>query len=214
MDTGRCSPPAPLGIFEKFVASKIEIVYDSIGPRAATVTTMRTCKTCSHPDVKKINADLVRKVTYRKIAEKYTVPASSVSKHAINHVKPLIKKAEAKVKKALTEKIVSSLSQYRDEVHLEPMEKVRLLQQKILNALDDGFNRLDFVPLLREFRGTIQEEAKLLGAYQKERSNDGEIDLIVTRYIARLEAAGFTKTEIDVAVRENFPQVMITSTVQ
>lgn len=102
----------------------------------------------------------------------------AVERHAKNHIQPMI----AEANEAAKAEFIGEIVQYRREVHMPILDKVKMLQHKIIEILADGYNNADRTALFRELRGTIDLEAKLTGSYQKERTNEGELDRIVEAY--------------------------------
>lgn len=131
----------------------------------------RRCKTCSHKDVKAIDTAIVSNEPYRTIASRYDLSRQTVQNHAKNHVKPLIAKANAKAEAIIVNKILK----FREEVNYPSIEKVKFAQNRILNALDSASELSDQISIIKEFRGWIQEEAKLTGEYKKDGKNPANI---------------------------------------
>ncbi len=136
------------------------------------------CKTCAHPDIAKIDSLLAGNIPYARIASDFGLSAKMVERHAKQHAKPIIEKAKAAAEKV----IVNQILKYRKEVNFPLLDKVKLLQERILNDMDRTRRMADRVPLFREFRGSLQEEAKLAGAYQQDRKNDADVDRVVEAY--------------------------------
>lgn len=135
------------------------------------------CKTCAHPDSGKIDQQIAANIPYARIASDFGLSRKMVERHAKVHAKPIVEQAQ----KAAEKVIVNQILKYRKEVNYPLLDKVKLLQDRILNDIDEACLD-DRVPLYREFRGSIQEEAKLAGAYQQDRKNDADIDRVVEAY--------------------------------
>lgn len=129
------------------------------------------CKICSHEKIKQINKSILANVSYRRLASQFEIPVKSVERHAKNHLKPIIDEANEQAK----QEIVQEVLQYRKEVNYSALDKIKLLQDKILNDIDGSAESGERVPLYREFRGALQEEAKICGLYQKEAENEHDI---------------------------------------
>lgn len=131
--------------------------------------TMR-CKACSDPRVKEINAAIVSNQPIRAIAIQFGIGRGPLTNHANKHVKSLIKKAQAEIEKAVVKKALS----FREEINYPVIDKIKLLQDRIVADLE-ATAQADRVPLYRELRGALQEEAKLCGLYQENRENDAKV---------------------------------------
>ena len=145
--------------------------------RAIIFGMARQCKTCAHPEIKEIDKALLAKHSNTEIAKKYGLNHQSVNYHAKVHLKPILDKANKAAERAITRKVLK----YREEVNYPLLDKLKLLQERILDDMDVA--ALDErVPLFREFRGSLQEEAKLAGAYQQDRKNESDVDRVVEAY--------------------------------
>lgn len=131
----------------------------------------RKCTICFHEKVKEIDALIINKAVYSGIARDFNVGEDAVGKHAKNHLQPIIDEANEKAK----QEIVDKIKRYREEVNYAPLDKVKMMQDRLLNDLDSNVLSLigvsDRIGIYREFRGWMQEEAKLGGLYQQEQSN-------------------------------------------
>lgn len=136
------------------------------------------CKTCSHDQRDEIEKLILAGKSYRSIARQFKIGNTSVLAHARNHLKPIIDAANEAAQQQITEKI----TKYRSEVNYPVLDKVKLLQDRILNDLDAVFLAADRVPLYRELRGALQEESKLAGLYQKDRANEADLAKCVRGY--------------------------------
>jgi len=127
---------------------------------------------------------LVANASYRVIARQFTVGHDAVRRHAENDLKPIIEEANEEAKQEIKEKILS----YRAEVNYSTLDKTKLLQEKILKDLESASEISERVALYREFRGNLQEEAKLTGAYQKEKENEDDRQINAVKRIVQQKA--------------------------
>jgi hypothetical protein len=109
----------------------------------------QTCKTCNHPDVIAINKRLGMNNAYLRIATDFGLSEASVRRHAKVHVQTAIVKANERAEAAL----VNHVTQFHEAIHLPIIEKIKWLQDRILNDLQSTTRTSDRVPLYREFRG-------------------------------------------------------------
>lgn len=128
----------------------------------------KACLTCIHPQVDEINKALTQNTPYRHISRQFGVHHHAVQRHAVNHIQPLIDQAN----KAAEKKIVTRILKFREEVNYSALDKSKMMQHRILNDLDAATDIPERVSLYREFRGALQEEAKLSGRYQENRANE------------------------------------------
>lgn len=131
--------------------------------------TMR-CKTCSHPDAKTINEMIANNVSFSRIASQFNLVDRSISRHAERHLQPMIEQAQAEIRAAVVQRALS----LREDVALPVLEKIKLLQERILNDIE-ALGKAERGPFYRELRGALQEEAKLCGLYQENRENDAKV---------------------------------------
>jgi hypothetical protein len=131
----------------------------------------RKCTICSHAERIKIEKELLNNVLYREIASKYDISEKAIGRHFQNHIKPAIEKANKKA----VRKIVYKITQYRQEINYSSLNKVKLIQNKLLNDLESVSEIAEKIKIYKEFRGWIQEEAKISGIYTKEKENPNNI---------------------------------------
>lgn len=133
------------------------------------------CNTCSNPHIEEINQLIQRGVAYARIASDFNLNSKSVERHAKQHLQPIIDRAN----KEAESKIVNKILQLREEVNYAPLEKVKLLQNKLLIELDNVSETSERISIIKEFRGWVQEEAKLCGLYQQDRENEQKIQRVI-----------------------------------
>lgn len=126
---------------------------------------------------------------FRRIATRYSLNDKTVGTHAHAHVKPFIAEVERLAQLAVLETVRA----YRDEVRLPIQDKVRMLQDKLLVAWANG--DIDVPNLSREWRGTVDLEAKLTGAYIKEATNPVDVSAVASEIADRLVSQGVMSVE-------------------
>lgn len=131
----------------------------------------RKCTICYHKDRRAIDIAIADNVEYGQIRLKYNVSLKAIASHLKNHLQPILNEANAKAEKVIVDKIL----RYREEVNYSSIEKVKFAQDRILNALDSARELSDQISIIKEFRGWIQEEAKLTGEYKKDGKNPANI---------------------------------------
>jgi len=73
----------------------------------------RRCLTCSHSKIGEINSLLHNNQPYSTIAKKFNLEPTNVRNHMVNHIKPIIDRANAKAEQVVVDKILT----YRKEVN-------------------------------------------------------------------------------------------------
>lgn len=136
----------------------------------------RKCVVCVHPKRKTIDKQIANKFVYVRISSFFDLPVKSIENHAKRHLKPLIEKVTKQVNNEVMANLTESISELRSEVALSTVEKIKILQSRLFNELDSASSLYDRVTVSRELRGCLAEEAKLTGAYQKDRENDETLD--------------------------------------
>ncbi len=142
----------------------------------------QTCKTCNHPDVANINKRLGMNNAYLRIATDFGLSEASVRRHAKVHVQKAIEIAKKQAEAAL----VNYVSHFQEAVHLPIIEKIKWLQERILTDLQSATTISERVPLYREFRGALQEQAKVSGDYQQNAPKEVTREMLVNRAAERL----------------------------
>lgn len=132
----------------------------------------RKCTVCKHKKRKEIDTAIQNSVAYGILAVKYNLTDRALGGHYNNHLKPIIEQANNAAEKSLVNKILK----FREEVNYKSLEKVKYAQHKIIGELEFADNVSERIAIIKEFRGWFQEEAKLLGAYTKERENPATIE--------------------------------------
>lgn len=141
----------------------------------------RKCAVCQHPNRRAIETQLLANQSYPKIANFCGLNWQAIRNHAVNHVRPMLDKANRKAENI----VVDALSKYREEVNYAPLVKAKWMQDMIANELDGitpGEQNVNSrVALMRELRGWFDIENKITGNYQRE-----EYELVL-RAVARIE---------------------------
>ncbi len=142
----------------------------------------QTCNTCNHPDIIEINKRLGKKHAYARIAKDFGLGEASVRRHAKVHVQDAIVKANKQAEVSL----VNQVAQFQEAIHLPIIDKIKWLQDRILTDLQSATTPSDRVPLYREFRGALQEQAKVSGAYQQTAPKKVDRETLVNAVAERL----------------------------
>jgi len=172
----------------------------------------RRCLTCSHPKLKEIDLAIQNNESYRSISRQYEdISRSSITTHAKNHLQPLLKKAN----RIAEERYVQKIAKLRQEIVYSATEKVRLMQHLLLEEIDQAKKESasvhEYVSLFREFRGWMQEEAKLGGFYRTKWDDpeDWSDEKQATKYFKYLLDHGFGDDRIVPHLTQRFPTVDI-----
>lgn len=142
------------------------------------------CKTCAHPKSLEINQAILGKRSFRSIAIEYGFCESSLRQHGKNHLKPMIAKVEAEQRAQVKAKVV----ELSEEVLYPLIDKVQMLQNRILADIKKARTAKARVPLYRELRGALQEQAKICGEYTQDRENSDRLEKTIQAITAYLEA--------------------------
>ena len=142
------------------------------------------------------------KQSYQKIGNDFELSWQSVRKHAINHIQPLIIEANAQAQG----NIVRKLTKYRAEVNFSALDKLKFLQVAILNELDSATEMRERIPLFRELRIAITEEAKLCGLYKNIDENSKRLEKVARAFKFWLEDHPEATAEEQAKFVERFAQ--------
>ena len=116
----------------------------------------RSCTVCSHKKRPAIETELVRRVPYREITQRFSVSKFALSRHAKEHLPELLKKAREAEEAARADDLLRHLSS---------------LQSKTLGILRtaEGSGELrTALSAIREARGNLELLAKLSGELRQE----------------------------------------------
>jgi RPA family protein len=142
----------------------------------------RACTICAHADRKIIDAMIANKEPYLRIATKFGLNDKTVSTHGKNHVLPFMDSVELQAQAA----VLSRVMEYRDEVNLPLPEKSKYIENRLWDdyfAVDDPVAKMAVV---REIAKQQQEQAKLAGAYIKEKENPATEQAVAERVFRRM----------------------------
>lgn len=128
------------------------------------------CKSCAHPDAKRINQQIARGVSDSAIASGLGIDRRSIQRHRTRCIAPMVRSVQNRIAESVAKTEIS----VRAEVMLPVLDKIKLLQDRIVGDLEET-PKPDRVPLYRELRGALQEEAKLCGLYQENRENEAKV---------------------------------------
>ena len=114
----------------------------------------RKCTVCHHPDRDKIDAALVERQPFRRIAAQYKVSASALIRHSDDHIPAALVKAQDAVEVANADTI---------------LDQVQTLRNRALTILDTAEGDGDLrtaLGAIREVRGCLELLGKLAGELQ------------------------------------------------
>ena len=146
----------------------------------------RSCTVCGHTDRKAIDRAILAGDSNRTVANRFAIGMSSITRHALNHVRPAAKaKAKAATTKALVREAAAA-EQHADVVEAA-LEQSRSTLDLVIRLRDRAIGYLDkaeqpqpvfakdgsvvgeevdwraVAALLREARGCLTAQAELLG---------------------------------------------------
>jgi len=131
----------------------------------------RTCTICNHSERKIIDAMVVNKDPYLRIAEKFKLNANTVTSHGKKHVLPFIDSIELQAQAAVLERVM----QYRDEVNLPLPEKSKYVENKLWADYYDAETLIERMAVMREINKQQIEQAKLASAYLEKVQHNVEV---------------------------------------
>lgn len=137
-----------------------------------------TCKTCKHPEAKKINDLLSRQIPLSKIVAKYgTLSLGGVQRH----------------KERCNVKLFAEVLQAKRDGLLASVDEVKIEIETVKTEFCDNPNvRLG---LIGKMLDAIEKEAKLTGAYIKDQTNPKDEAQRIADLAAMYEEAGLYKGE-------------------
>ena len=77
----------------------------------------RECSICAHDEHHAINVDLLHRVSYRNIAERYGVSKPALSRHSQEHIPELLLQAYAAIQRDDAEDLAGELVKVKADVH-------------------------------------------------------------------------------------------------
>ena len=77
----------------------------------------RECSICSHDEHHAINVDLLHRVSYRNITERYSVSKAALSRHSQEHIPELLLKAYEAIERDDAEDLADELVKVKADVH-------------------------------------------------------------------------------------------------
>src|SRR5690348_15368612 len=113
----------------------------------------RPCSICSHPDVGKINSELLGGQPYRNVAERYRISPPAIVRHKPHIAKALVK---AKAKEAAKEDVQAETV----------LDRLMSYHRTIQELLTEARQSKDHVGALRAVQAGLKQlelEARLLG---------------------------------------------------
>lgn len=116
----------------------------------------RPCSVCVHPARSSIDSALIRRVSYRHLAGRYSLSESAISRHLNDHVAEYVQKA---------------LSEYGDDKGVKVLAKLSSMIDRLNAFLDKAEadeNALEFRAVASEWRKQLELIAKLQGELAQE----------------------------------------------
>ncbi|MFV0388107.1 MAG: hypothetical protein ACK5NT_05070 [Pyrinomonadaceae bacterium] len=164
-------------------------------------------QTCAHKELKAIDNAIQSNAPYSKIAHEFGLTPYTIRNHALNHLKPVIEKANAKAEA----KIVKRVMKYREEVNYSPLDKVKCMQAKVLRDLELTENITERAVLYRAFTSLMQEENKICGNYTKDKENPESLTEaeIAKALYTEFKEKGWSEETLEKELKQAFPQVRI-----
>jgi hypothetical protein len=77
----------------------------------------RECSICAHNEHHVINVDLLHRVSYRNISERYGVSKAALSRHSQEHIPELLLKAYEAIERDDAEQLADELVRVKEDVH-------------------------------------------------------------------------------------------------
>jgi hypothetical protein len=77
----------------------------------------RICTVCTHDEHHAINVELLHRVAYRNISERYGVSKAALSRHSQEHIPELLLKAYEAIERDDAEDLVGELAKVKTDVH-------------------------------------------------------------------------------------------------
>lgn len=138
----------------------------------------RICAICSHPNQMAIDKAILSKLSIAKIALDFDIATHSLHYHKDTHLNPIIDEANQRARDVIIQDVIDC----RKEVQYATLDKVKLMQERLLNDIDFASSAQDRLPFIKEFRGFITEEAKLTGAYTQDRPNTDSMEKVLSSF--------------------------------
>jgi hypothetical protein len=147
----------------------------------------RPCSVCVHPARSSIDSALIRRVSYRHLAGRYSLSESAISRHLNDHVAEYVQKA---------------LSQYGDDKGVKVLAKLSSMIDRLdafLDKAEGAGDALEFRAVAAEWRKQLELIAKLQG----ELAQEGTVTIINNPEWVELRTAILVALEPHPEVRES-----------
>jgi len=108
----------------------------------------RPCSICSHPARETIDSALVRRTSYRNIAQRFSVSETALSRHLNDHLAEYVQKA---------------LTEYGLQKGVRVLSKLLGVIEKLDTYLENAEDSREFVVVAAELRKELELVAKLEG---------------------------------------------------
>lgn len=116
------------------------------------------CTLCSHPQLRDITSDLMRRVPYREIEKRYSLSKSAIDRHVARHVTKALRQLAA-AEKGMS---ITDAAAIAEPVLLE-MRKLNSRALRILTDAEDSKDNETALKAVRECRRNLELIAKLTG---------------------------------------------------
>jgi hypothetical protein len=149
-----------------------------------------TCKTCKRPDVDEINRLIGEQKPLRYIVDNFGIPQGSIQRHKDNCIDALF----AEVREEKRAGLLSEVDKMKQEI------------EAVKTQFVDNANVR--VQLIARQKDAIDLEAKLTGAYVKEKSNPSDIADIAQETVDRLvRQYGWKESEARAFAQLSYPEI-------
>jgi len=142
----------------------------------------RPCKVCTHPDLKRITEDLMRRTPYRIVMKRYKVSLGSLNRHISQHVSKALRKLAA------SEMTLPDAAVIAEPVLVE-MRKLNARALRILHDAEEANDQQTALHAIRECRRNLELIAKLTGELDPRAVNEtpGAPLTVVVQYVDKAQ---------------------------
>lgn len=150
----------------------------------------RACTICSHPARETINSSLVRRVPYRRLAERYSVSQAALSRHLNEHLADYVQQALSEYGTSKGIKVLAKLGGIIDRLDM------------FLDKTEEGEDILGFRATAAEMRKQLELVAKLQGELAQEGATTNyffispDVARAIAEALAPFPAAGHAVSDV------------------
>jgi hypothetical protein len=134
----------------------------------------RSCSICTHKNLQEINADLATETPYRNIVKKYGLSLGALNRHRQHLPIPLLEAA----KRLKVEKAVAATT--GDPDVLTQVKNLNRRATRLLNECETDKDRRHEIAAMREARGLLELQGKLMGAFSPDTAVQVNIAQVIT----------------------------------